>query len=412
MKKCPLILALASSLAFAQAPAKVAPPSFNFTGINVAQAVGLIYSEATKADYVIDPEVLTDQRLVSFRYETSKGDLQAFIVSFFDSLGLVTVKRGNVVFVSKKKADEVREEEREIFVYRPKFRDLSYLTRLLSPLLKGQFTVNRAIPTSQPQQSDKPVPDGSASALLDQSSDVMVFSGSAKDVTLLKKLLPQVDERIGEVMVRGVVYEVSSGSSDGSAFSLALNILGGKLALSNGLSKPLDSFIQFKNQSIDAVFSALSTDNRFKVVSTPSLRVRSGRQGQFKVGQNVPVLGSITYPLGGGAPVQSVDYQSSGVIFSLAPVVHGDVIDLKVSQQVSNFTVTDTGVNNSPTKIVREVNTELSMGDGEVVVLGGLAETKETEDRKGFSFVPSLLKNKSASSSKTEIILVLQMTKL
>lgn len=406
------LLALLMLSASASAEVKPARPSFNFSGINVAQAVSLIYSEAMKGDYVIDPEVLTDERLVTFRYETSKGDLQLFVSAFFDSLGLVATKRGSVSFVAKKKMEEVRKHDEEIFVYRPKFRDLSYLTRLLSPLLTGHFSVNRVVQTSQPMVTDKPVPDGSVSALLDQSSDVMVYAGSAKDVALLKMLLPQVDDRVGEVMVRAVVYEVSSGESDGSAFSLALNILSDKLTLANGFSKPLDSFIKFKNNSIDAVFSALSTDNRFKVVSTPSLRVMSGKTGMVKVGQNVPVLGAITYPVGGGPPSQSIEYQASGVIFNLAPVVRDQVVDLRVGQQVSNFAITETGVNNSPTKIVREVNTDLSMVDGEVLVMGGLTETKHTSDRKGFSFIPPFLKSKSSSSSKTEILLVLQLTKI
>lgn len=240
----------------------------------------------------------------------------------------------------------------------------------------------------------------------------MIFTGSQKEIDMLKKLLPQVDDRAGEVMVRGVVYEVSSGVNDGSAFSLAVNLLGGKLSLASGVASPLETFVRFKSQTIDAVFSALSTDNRFKVVSTPSLRVRSGKVGRFNVGQKVPVLGSITYPVGGGSPVQSVEYQDSGVIFDLSPVVRDAIVDLKVSQQVSNFAVTQSGVNGSPTKIVREVNTELSMNDGEIVILGGLAETKESADHSGLSFLPSMLRNKTTATSKTEILLILQMSKI
>ncbi len=72
------------------------------------------------------------------------------------------------------------------------------------------------------------------------------------------------------------------------------------------------------------------------------------------------------------------------MIFNLSPVVRDSVVDLRVSQEVSNFVVTNTGVNGSPTKIVREVNTELSMNNGEIVVIGGLAETKESQDANGF----------------------------
>jgi type II secretory pathway component GspD/PulD (secretin) len=124
------------------------------------------------------------------------------------------------------------------------------------------------------------------------------------------------------------------------------------------------------------------------------------------------VLGAVSFPGNGQAPVQSVEYRSSGVIFELQPQVHDAVVDLNVLQQVSNFAATETGVNNSPTLIKREVKTALTLADGDVVVLGGLAENKESAGRNGLSFVPAWMRSKSSESSKTEILLILQLTKI
>ncbi len=228
----------------------------------------------------------------------------------------------------------------------------------------------------------------------------------------MRKLLPQLDIRAGEVMVRGVVYEVSSDYKDGSGFALALNLLGGKLSMANSLVSPVDSFVRFKNSTIDAGFSALSSDDRFKVVSTPSLRVKSGESGRFMVGFDVRVPGSISYPGSGQAPVQSIENLSSGVIFDLLPTIRDSIVDVNISQQLSNFTVTQSGSASSPTINKREVKTVLSMSDGEVVLIGGLAETKQTESATGLSFLPSFLRTKAQESSKTEIILILQLTKI
>ena len=49
---------------------------FDFQYINVAQVLQLIYSEALHSAYVLDPDVLSDTRLVSFRYEEKNGDLK------------------------------------------------------------------------------------------------------------------------------------------------------------------------------------------------------------------------------------------------------------------------------------------------------------------------------------------------
>lgn len=229
---------------------------------------------------------------------------------------------------------------------------------------------------------------------------------------MLKKLLSQVDTAVSDVLVRGVLYEVQTANNDGSAFSLALNLLGGKLGLSFGsIGNSNSSHISFRSTTIDAVLSSLSTDSRFTVKSTPTLRVQSGHSGRFTVGEDVPVLGAVSYP-SSGAAVQSVEYRSSGLIFELLPVVHENSVDLQVLQQMSSFVSTNTGVNNSPTLIKRELKTSLSVADGELVVIGGLTEDKNATVRTSPGWLPELSLSKIKDKNKTEMVLVLQLNKL
>ncbi|EED67090.1 hypothetical protein CtesDRAFT_PD2036 [Comamonas testosteroni KF-1] len=100
----------------------------------------------------------------------------------------------------------------------------------------------------------------------------------------------------GEVPVRGIVYEVARGDKTGSVFGFLANLLGGKLNISIGtVAGSLDNFIQLKNTALDAVFSMLEMDIRYKVLSLPSLRIQSGARGVFSVGPEVPVLGTLFY---------------------------------------------------------------------------------------------------------------------
>jgi type II secretory pathway component GspD/PulD (secretin) len=400
---------LLSFSAFAQKSSK--PASFNFSSINVAQVVQLIYGEVLATPYVIDPEVLSDARSVSFRYSSEKGDIRAFLKTFLDSLGFTVEPRNGIDFIAKRKAEEIKEADTEAFVYLPKFRDVHYISRLLSPLFKGSFSVNRSVASPQGAKSDKPVPEGSAASMIDQTADALVFSGSDKEIQKLKKLLPQVDLAIGEVVVRGVVYEVNTTDKDGSAFGVLASLFGGQLTYGLGAANPIGNFLRYKNLSFDFIASSLSQDNRFKVISTPSLRVRSGGNGTFSVGQDVPVLGSVSYPSNGQA-VQSVEYRSSGVIFNVQPTVREGVIDLGIDQQLSNFITTTTGVNNSPTLTKRALKTMVGMQDGDVIVLGGLTETKESGSRDGLSFIPKFFHTKGKENSRSEILLVLQVQRI
>ncbi|WP_284335033.1 type II secretion system protein GspD [Comamonas sp. NoAH] len=392
-------------------PAYAAPvASFDMRAANVAEVLQLIYGEALNTPYVLDPEVLADERLVSFRYKNGQGNLQAFLGGFLESLGYVVERKGGVDFVRKRKVEEAPPPETRLHLYRPHYRDVSYLARVLAPLFKGSFSVNRSVRATGHSMPEGDVPSGSAAALIDQDADVLLFSGTEPEIRKLQELLPQVDVATGEVLVRGVVYEVSNTDKSGSAFGLLANLLSGKLNLGIGTAVGnMGNFIQLKNTALDAMYSMLETDSRFKIVSSPSLRIQSGSRGVFSVGQEVPVLGALSFPQGAGQAVQSVEYRSSGVIFDIRPTVRDTVIELEISQQISDFIKTTTGVDNSPTLTKRELQTTVGLQDGDVIVLGGLAENKSSRSRDGLSFMPSFLHTKGYEKSGTEILLVLQV---
>lgn len=183
------------------------------------------------------------------------------------------------------------------------------------------------------------------------------------------------------------------------------------MGISIGVKQSYENFITVNAGNLDAIFELFRTDGRFQVVSSPILRVKSGSKGNFSVGSDVPILSNVTYQ--DGKPIQAIEYRSSGVIFDIQPTIKNQSIDLKIQQQLSNFVKTDTGVNQSPTLIKRDLVTDVSVKSGDVIVLGGLAENKLTEGETGFSFLPKgWLTGKSKSSTKTDIIVLLQVKEI
>ena len=104
-----------------------------------------------------------------------------------------------------------------------------------------------------------------------------------------------------------------------------------------------------------------------------------------------------------------MEYKPSGVILELKPEVRADSITLSVKQQLSNFVVTTTGVNNSPTLTKREISTVIDAKAGETVLLGGLDQDQESEDTTGPRFLPSWLLNSGKQKSRSEILIVLDL---
>ncbi|KDR24604.1 hypothetical protein, partial [Caballeronia grimmiae] len=253
--------------------------------VNVAQVVDLIYAEMLQTPYVIEPEVLADTRNVSFRFDRTKGDIRDGLSNFLDSLGFgVTTKDGvDYVFKRKEVKETEHEPERDVFVYTPQYRSADYLSRLVQPLVSGSFTTNRAIAAPAGSRATGNVPPSSAAAMVDQSSDVMVFLGTAREIAMLKKVLPKVDVATGEVAIRAWVYEVSVDNEKTTGFQLAASILGGRLGVSLGAGTvdPNANALRLHTGFLDAAIAALDSDSRFHVVTSPNLRVASGKHGRL-----------------------------------------------------------------------------------------------------------------------------------
>lgn len=196
----------------------------------------------------------------------------------------------------------------------------------------------------------------------------MVFYGTKEEIVRVQRVLSSVDTPSRELVVTGYVFEVQDIEKEGSGINLLAKLLSGKLGINIGIKQNYENFITINTGNLDAMIELFRTDSRFHVVSSPTLRVKSGSKGNFSVGSDVPVLSSVTYQ--DGRPVQSVEYRSSGVIFDIQPTIKSQAIDLKIQQQLSNFVKTDTGVNQSPTLIKRDIVTDVTVKSGDVIVLG------------------------------------------
>ncbi|PRF36391.1 type II secretory pathway protein [Burkholderia multivorans] len=382
--------------------------------VNVAQVIDLVYADMLQSQYVIGPEVLADTRTISFRFDRTKGDIRDVLNDFLASLGFGVVTKNGVDYVFKRKDDDKTESDKQAFVYTPKYRSADYLARLVQPLFNGQFTMNRTVPAASGSRARADAPPTSAAAMVDQSSDTMVFLGSAKEIAMLKSVLSQVDIKTGEVAIRAWVYEVSTENDRTTGFQLAASILGGRLGISVGAGTVDQNANALRLHAgfLDAAIAALDSDSRFRVVTSPNLRVGSGKHGRLNVGQSVPVVGSVSYATSGGVPVQSVSYVDAGVIFDVVPTVKDDVIDTDVTVEISDFQKTSTGVNNSPTKNTRKSETSMSLQDGEVVVMGGLSQGKDSAVTSGVRWLPSFMDGRNVSKYRSDIVLVLQVSKI
>ncbi len=371
--------------------------------------------------WVLSDELAVDTRPVSFNLSRSGTKVQqrrAFI-DWLKTLNIRVTTRNSVDYFSVV-VPPAPVVPLVTWVYSPRYRDVPYLYSVLSSAV-----ATGSSPVQTPASSDVKSSGSSAAssrhfsapvsrenAFLSSSGDTLVFRGTNAELSRLKQLLPLVDVPARGVMVTGGIYEVQTGRTEGSGLALAARLLSGRLGVNIGLttSPSMGNYVSFRTGSLDAILELFRTDSRFRVVSTPHLRVNSGQESTLSNGEQVPVLGSVSYQE--GQAVQSVTYRDSGVIFRIKPVVTDENISLHVNQQLSNFVQTKTGVNDTPTLIKRELDTTLTLKDGDVVLLGGVSEHKVTNAKTGLSFLPDILGQKSGEEIKTDLVVLLQVKKV
>lgn len=376
----------------------------NMENSPLPQVISLVWQRVFDRPYQLSPEVAGDTRLVSF-YLSEKQNPRDFFISYLKRLNIsVTTTRDGVDYISVVKPVE-RKIPDVVFTYRPKYRSVSYLSATLHSVVSSGSFSNYV--QSVDYSGSSPTNSASTRVSLATDSEILVYSGPESTVRQIEKILPRIDVPAEQVTVSGYVLEVQTTERNATGLQIIADLFRNKLGVSLGASLSGGNSFTLNVGGLNAFYSLIRDDSRFNVVSNPRLTVLSGSRSQFTVGQEVPVLDSLSYQGSNGTPVQSVTYRNSGAIFTVTPAVLNDVITLDISQQLSDFVKTTTGVNSSPTLTKREISTRVDVQDGELLVLGGLASTKSTQSRTGFSFLPGFT-GKSDEDNRTDIIVVLQ----
>lgn len=381
----------------------IASASVALDSIPVSAFARLYMTELQEGPFTICDAVLTDTRPISVRFPVERPSvaqvnaaLQPYGYSLSPtSAGLSLCKRND------------SDDASELFVYRPRHRDASFLVDAVSPFIEGTFS-NRS-PTLAPAVGEGGVPQApEATSYGPGELDALVFRGSASEVQALRGLLQDLDVASPDVVVKAHLVEVNTSRSDGTALDVLLDALSGRVEVD--LPGPTDgASIAIRTGDFAAVLSALDNDARFRAVATPSARVRSGSSVRWVVGQDVPVLGAVQIGEG-GVVSQSVEYRQSGTILEVSPTVYERSIALRVNQSVSSAAVTETGVSGSPTILQRTYDGEVTATGGEVFVIAGLDDETSTGSESRAPFLRWPL-SRSSRSSQRQLLLLLQVVR-
>lgn len=425
---CSVVLVVMSFCLGNIARAAGQPVSINMSGVSLVAFAQSTYKNLLGRDFVITPDALALDRKMSVSVRFIEVEqLPAFVEGVLADQGISSELRDGVYYL----------------------RSMQSVARSVVPLQQsaGAFSVVPASYAPSPSMASSPAPvsnfgeyrsgpgamlvglapgaDAEAYLPLGRSSDFLakvvtaafgpssavvagnqiVLTGTEAQLVKMRAIVRALDQLPHMVDVSASWVEVAETAGQQQGISVAASVLGVKLGGSLGWIG--SNALSLKSTSFSLVIDALTTDGRFRQVSNSRIVGDDYEKMVLTVGDETPTIGSTGSDNSGNA-VQNVVYRPSGVIVEVLPkVLGGGRVSLSIDGQISSFKATLNGVTGSPTLTKRQVKTSVTVGDGEVLLIGGLSDAQNDDRSAGLSFLPSSWSLKNRSRSNTDLVLIL-----
>ena len=252
----------------------------------------------------------------------------------------------------------------------------------------------------------KEVSDGleaviSRNGLIEEAEDknMVVVSDTDEKIQEIKQVIVAMDVPVPQILVEAKVIEVYTTdqydqqlmfdyNQDSDTLGVGANAYGGGVDIDK-LNKgdmfnfsPYSLGVSGQINNFGFFFDWLKTANNAKILSSPNVVVSLGSQGNIVTGDDLPIQSTSTT---GSTVNTDIKYKRTGITLDVSPVrINKNTVKLKVNPQVSTVTRYEKFNDlNIPVVSIRDVETELTVRNGEIIMLGGLYSTEElTEEKK------------------------------
>lgn len=407
------------------------PVSINMSGVSLVAFAQSTYKNLLGRDFVITPDALALDRKMSVSVRLIEVEqLPAFVEGVLADQGIVSELRDGVYYLRSMQSvarsaaalqhqDGAPQLVPATYVPAPSMAPSSAAVSNFGEYRSGPGAVPVGLAPGADAEAYLPIGRSSdflakvVTAAFGPSSAVVagnqiVLTGTEGQLVKMRAIVRALDQLPHMVDVSASWVEVAETGSQQQGISVAASVLGAKLGGSLGWIG--SNALSLKSTSFSLVIDALTTDGRFRQVSNSRIVGDDYEKMTLTVGDETPTIGSTGSDNSGNA-VQNVVYRPSGVIVEVLPkVLGGGRVSLSIDGQISSFKATLNGVTGSPTLTKRQVKTAVTVGDGEVLLIGGLSDAQNDDRAAGLSFLPSSWSLKNRSRSSTDLVLILTAT--
>ncbi len=257
----------------------------------------------------------------------------------------------------------------------------------------------------------------------DAGSNRLLVGVSPKYKEMVSKLVQELDSTPPQVMIQVLLAEVTIDADKSWGLEFKVGPFGGEgykvgaTATSAGVATSLGvPNLSVSSTDFDLLIRALEAQGRLEVLSRPEILVNNNEKARIQVGENVALVESVQR-FDTGNTVADVTREDVGIILSVTPNISADgFVRMDILPEISKVSARTTQITEdfqAPIITKRQVETNVTVKDGETIVIGGLLQTSEEERTSKIPLlgdIPlagNLFRSTTYTNSKTELLVLL-----
>ncbi|MCT8163710.1 type II secretion system protein GspD [Pseudomonas putida] len=230
----------------------------------------------------------------------------------------------------------------------------------------------------------------------DVSQNALVLLGEPRMLGNVVKIIEQLDQPRAQVLIHAAIVEVSGDINEALGLQWGINtgsLKGGITFPDSGAAwgdllgddkvLPSGAALALGSDRFGVLVSALASNSRSNLLSTPSLLTLDNQEAQILVGQNVPFKTGSYTTSGSGAdnPFTTVERKDIGISLKVRPHINeGRSLRLEVEQESSELAPSTLEGDLVTSK--RTLKSTILAEDGEIIVIGGLLKDSVRQEQR------------------------------
>jgi len=257
----------------------------------------------------------------------------------------------------------------------------------------------------------------------DEKSNRLIVGVSPRYRESIDRIVKELDATPPQVLIQVLLAEVTLDSSRNWGVDVSVGPFGGddyriaSLAAGAGVSAQLGvPNIALSSADFELLIRALEVQGRLEVLSRPQILVKNNTPASIEVGEDIGIVTGVERLFDGNTRSE-VERRKVGIILNVTPSISDDgFLSLVVEPEISNLSSRTTQISEdfqAPVIDIRTITTQISVRDGETILIGGLFQTRDDERKTkipvlgDLPFVGEVFRSEQVSQVKTELLVIL-----